>query len=583
MIKKTITILLYTIITILIAAVYLTYFGIETKRFNETIKEKISENNKNIQIELNKVKIVFNPTNFTLAVKTINPNIIIDDKKIKLEKISTNLSVRSLLQKEFLIKNAKIISRENNLNNIIDAARVIKNSPQIFILNQMVKEGKIFASIDLYFDDKGKIKKNYKIKGLIKNGKIRLINKKNISNINFNFEINDKNYLLENAKIQHEKIKFSSKKIEVRKENNFFLIDGDFLSEEVANNSSLLAFIFKSNLKKLGIDSFNFTTNNNFSFKLSKKIKISDLKVDSKIDLKNLIYINNNNFLKKSLSNYNNLIELRDHKIELSYYKKNLKFKGNGKIMIDNEHDKINYEFQSNNGKYNFKSQIQLINIPFQLKFLNFSKKKNENSLLEVEGVYNENKKFYKLSTFLKENENTFKISGINLNQNYKINSIDEISLYFINDNKKQNKVLFQKKGNNYKLYGKLFDGNNLLNSKKDGNFFNIFNNLNSNVEVSFDKIFIDDVNYLNNLNGNLKFEKNILNNANLKANLPGNKKIRFTVKTNQNNQKITTLFSEYAKPLVRRYKFIKGFEEGSIDFQSIKKKQYIKFTVKNL
>ena len=51
-------------------------------------------------------------------------------------------------------------------------------------------------------------------------------------------------------------------------------------------------------------------------------------------------------------------------------------------------------------------------------------------------------------------------------------------------------------------------------------------------------------------------------------------KKLAFTINTNQNNEKITTLYSEYAKPLVKKYKFIKGFEEGYLDFYSFKKKQ---------
>ena len=40
----------------------------------------------------------------------------------------------------------------------------------------------------------------------------------------------------------------------------------------------------------------------------------------------------------------------------------------------------------------------------------------------------------------------------------------------------------------------------------------------------------------------------------------------------NQNKEKITTVFTNYANPLVKKYKFIKGFEGGSLDFYSIKK-----------
>ena len=41
--------------------------------------------------------------------------------------------------------------------------------------------------------------------------------------------------------------------------------------------------------------------------------------------------------------------------------------------------------------------------------------------------------------------------------------------------------------------------------------------------------------------------------------------------KTNNNN-KVTTFYSDFAKPFVKKYKFIKGFEEGKIDFSSTKK-----------
>ena len=52
----------------------------------------------------------------------------------------------------------------------------------------------------------------------------------------------------------------------------------------------------------------------------------------------------------------------------------------------------------------------------------------------------------------------------------------------------------------------------------------------------------------------------------------PNQKKLTLTINTNKNNEKITTLFSDYPKPLIKRYKFIKGFEEGVLDFYSIKK-----------
>ena len=94
------------------------------------LKEKIKAPNfklpstDNTIFELNKVKIVLNPVNFTIAVITKNPNIIVENKKINLKKINANLSLGALLKKEFSIKNARITTKENNLKKIL----VIVNS-----------------------------------------------------------------------------------------------------------------------------------------------------------------------------------------------------------------------------------------------------------------------------------------------------------------------------------------------------------------------------------------------------------------------------------------------------------------------
>ena len=576
MIKKTIKYFLYFLILITIGVFYLSYYGIETKRFNQVIKDKISETNNKIDIELNKVKIILNLSNFTIGIKTKNPNIIFENNKIKLETIGTNFSIGSFFKKEFAINNAKITTKENSLKDIIRIARIFKNTPQLFILNKMAKEGVIIADIDLNFDDKGKLTKGYNIKGSVKDGKIRLFNKKNINNISFDFNIKNKQYLLENGQIEYEKLKLSSKKIKVNDKNQYFLFEGDVSSPKSLVNSNLLTVIFKNNLENIGINNVNFGSENNFSFRLEKKFKISNFKINSKIDLQKLIYKKRSNSLKKYISSYNDSVELIDHKIELLISKNKLLIKGNGNFLINEKIDKINYEVKSNDDKYNFKSQIELNNIPLQIKLLNYTKKENKNALLNIEGSYKKDQNIYFKNILLKEFKNSFNVNGLSLSQNHKVNSIEEIYLDFLNDNEKKNKVLFKRNKKNYELSGKIFDGTNLVNqileSDSEGNVFDFLNDFNSVVKISLNKIFIDDINYLNNLNGNLKFNKSSLKNLDLKANFSDNKSLTFTVKTDQNNQKITTLFSEYAKPLVKKYKFIKGFEEGYLDFYSVKK-----------
>ena len=129
MIKKTIKYFLYFLILITIGVFYLSYYGIETKRFNQVIKDKISETNNKIDIELNKVKIILNLSNFTIGIKTKNPNIIFENNKIKLETIGTDFLISSFFKKEFSINNAKITTKENSLKDIIRIAKIFKNTP----------------------------------------------------------------------------------------------------------------------------------------------------------------------------------------------------------------------------------------------------------------------------------------------------------------------------------------------------------------------------------------------------------------------------------------------------------------------
>ena len=99
-----------------------------------------------------------------------------------------------------------------------------------------------------------------------------------------------------------------------------------------------------------------------------------------------------------------------------------------------------------------------------------------------------------------------------------------------------------------------------------------IFQNLDSNFSIKIKKTYIDDLNYINNLSGNLNFNKNKINNLKLESSFPNGKKINLSVKTTDNLETITKLSSDYPKPLIKRYNFIKGFEEGTLEFYSIKK-----------
>ena len=130
---------------------------------------------------------------------------------------------------------------------------------------------------------------------------------------------NKKRSWFANGQIEYEKLKLSSKKIKINDKNQYFLFEGDVSSPKSLVNSNLLTLIFKNNLENIGINNVNFGSENNFSFRLEKKFQISNFKIESKIDLQKLTYKKKTKYLKTIIPNYNDSVELINHKIELFF------------------------------------------------------------------------------------------------------------------------------------------------------------------------------------------------------------------------------------------------------------------------
>ena len=576
MIKKITKFFLYFLILIFIGILYLSYFGIETKRFNQLIKNEVSKVNKKINIELKDVKILLNLSNFSIALKTYEPNLVFDNKKIKLKNIKTNFSLGSFLKKEFAIKNVSISTKENNLKDVVSLARVYQNTSQLLIFNKMIKNGTLVTDINFNFNDKGKINKDYSIKGSVKDTKFRLLNKQIIKNINLSFDVKDNQYLINDTKFEFNQIKLLSKKIEVTNFNKYFLIKGDLKNSESLFNPEVLSIYFRNNFENLGFSNLNFSSDSNFSFKLNKRFKLSDINIKSKINLKKLDYKLNSLKLKSYIPNYNGLFKLNDHKIVLAFNKDQLSFTGKGKFFIDKISDEIDYDILLKDGDYIFKTKIALNNNPLLIKFLNYNKEKNKSSSLELEGLFKKNKSLIFNKILFEEVANKILLEEVSLNENFKINYLKNLELDILNKNEKYNKISLKKNKKNYELNGKVFDATilieQILASNNNSGVSSIFNDFNSNISVKIDKTYIDKISYINNLSGSINFTKNKINQLNLQSNFSNNKKLALTINTTENNEKVTTLFSGHPKPLVKRYKFIKGFEDGVLDFQSIKK-----------
>ena len=437
MIKKIIKYFLYFLLLIFIGILYLSYFGVETKRFNQFIKNEVSKVNEQASIELKDVKILLNLSNFSITLNTYEPNLAFKNKKIKLKNIKTNFSLGSFLKKEFAIKNVSISTKENNLKDIVSLLRVYQNSPELFILNKMIKNGTLITDINFNFNDKGKINKDYSIKGSVIDTNFRLLNKQVIKNINLSFDVKNNQYLIKDTKFEFNQTKLLSREIKITNLNKYFLIKGDLKNPETLFNLESLSFYFKNNFKNLGFKNLNFSSDSNFSFRINNKFKFSDINIKSKINLKKLDYKFNNLKLKSYIPNYNGLFRLNDHKIALAFNKDQLSFTGRGKFFIDKISDEIDYDILLKDGDYIFKTKIAINNNPLLIKFLNYSKEKNKRSSLKAEGLFKKNKSIIFNKILFEELENKILLEEVSLNKNFKIDNLNNLELNVLNEKKK--------------------------------------------------------------------------------------------------------------------------------------------------
>ena len=189
--------------------VYLSTVGIETDKFNNQIKKRISLINKKIDIDLKKIKLTLDPFKLKIYAKTIGTTVYFAKRPLALESIKTQVSLSSLIKNKISSSNIEVKTKSILLNDLIKFVRTTTNKPELFILEKIVKKGHIIIDLSLSIDENGKIKNDYEILGLIKDASINFLNKVNFKNINFNFNFQKDNYFLNEINFQAEEVNLS--------------------------------------------------------------------------------------------------------------------------------------------------------------------------------------------------------------------------------------------------------------------------------------------------------------------------------------------------------------------------------------
>ena len=374
--KRIIKILIILIITIAAIVIYLSIYGIKTEKFNNEIIKNVSKINKKINLSLNEVNYLLKPLNFSINISAKNPKILFEDKSLDLRDVTGNISLKSFINNQLSIDDLRISTKEIQIKDLISLTRAVEGSPQLFILDNITKEGLISANINLTFDLDGEVKNNYQINGAIKKAKFNIFNQVKIDDLNLSFNISNNQFTLRKIETNLNSVKLKSPLIKIEKKKDIFFIDGKVVNDQQNFDISKLEPILGDLLNNIEIEKIDFNSINTFSFNVNKKLKLNDFKIETNLNLKNFKIVKNPFNLKTFLPNYAEQFKLKDHKIKIKLTKDTFDVKGGGDIYIGDGLEQLSYSIVNDDEKITFDTKLNIKKNPLIINFLDYKKKK---------------------------------------------------------------------------------------------------------------------------------------------------------------------------------------------------------------
>ena len=551
---------------------YLSIIGVKTKKFNSKIISQIKSIEPNIELKINDVSAKLNLFKFTIDAKTVGTDLTYQNNIIQLENIKFKISLRSLINKEFALSEISLSSKSLLIKDFLRFLKLIKKDPKLFIAEQFVENGYLIADLKIEFDQFGKIKKNYNINGIVNNGRINILNKKRIDKIDFIFQISDKEIILKDASLLFNDKEILIPELMAERKNNEFIVSGKLRNKSLNIKEKDIKDLIDKKFFKVDLKEIIFSSDNEFKFKIDQKLRFKDLNLKSNINL-DLLRIDNFFKLKNFFPNIKENIELKNQNIKFEYSKDKINILGSGYIFIQDHSDDINYKITKDKKGFVFDSSLKISKNAFLINLLNYKKKDKSTLELLIKGTSNENKFFFNEISLI-ENKNFLSIKDLALSSDFKINEIKNIRFDYVDKENLINNIEVRRDNIDYKITGNSFNLNTIIKRLLDSNNKKKFKYFSQNFKLNFDikSIFLDKNNKTNNLRGSLILNNNEITELDLVSKFPNEKMIKLTIKTNDKDEKITALYSSKAKPLVDRYKFIKGFENGDLRFYSVKK-----------
>ena len=574
---------LLVIIVVTSSIIFLSYFGIETDKFDSIIKEKANEVNQNVKLEFNKTNIYLSPTELNLVVKLRNPRISIRNDEINLSKLNLFLSIKSFFSSDFLLERAEVAFAKNHIKDLTKITNIFVPK----IINKQIDKifvgGQIEGEFTIPFDIDGNIGNNYGFSGRILDASINITKEFHIENLTT--EINhtrDNTANLFNITIKKGSLldfELADSIFKLKRENSetdvksLLKINGKFNFSNVKKISSLLNLNL-SNIEDIKGRGYLET---NIDFKLNKKYRIKNLTYSMEGEIPYTeIYFKEKKIIKKYLPDYKDAVTLKDSKIKFNKTKLNNVIELDGFMKINNNFDSFNVKriYDYSKKTFNIVGNIDLTNSKINISKLNYIKDDDKKSEINFNFDFILNKYFNIKKLVFLSDKTKIDITSLKLNKNFETNDFEKLEIKTFKNGNKNNDFLV-KKSNQVTISGEIFDAQPLLKSlfkKDDKKTFS--KKFSSEIKINFDKAITGTKDDVNDFGMIATINKGSYDKLSLKGNFTENEIVEMSIYQIDNNKKTLQLISDRARPFIKNFNFIKGFEGGKLEYESIISKE---------
>jgi len=579
--------LLKFFLTLLILAVFsiifLSYFGLETDKFDDLIKGKANEVNKYVKLEFQKTKIHINPTELNLGVKLQNPKILIKNNEIILSKLNLYLPLRSFITSDFLLERAEISFAKNDIKDLTKITGIFLPKFINKKLNKIFHKGNLEGELIIPFKSDGSIGKDYGFLGKISEASINLTKELSIKNlttkISYITDVDGGKYQATIEKGFIYDLELAGTEINLQREKNetkiktYLHTNGKLDFSQIKKILSL--FRLNTNLFKNINGTVNLVTP--ISFDLDKQFKIKNLSYSTSGDIDYLeIHTDGKRIIKEYFPEYDSKIILKNTLIIFKNSKLNRTTELAGSIKVGNKFESFNISEKFNYSKqiFDINGDIMLTNSKVKIPKLNYNKDVEIGASLNFDVNFVLNSYFNIQDLKYSAGTTEINLSNIKLNKNFELIDFEEARIKTFNELFKNNDFSI----NNSKkiiILGGVFDAQPLLKSlykKEDRKSFS--KDFFSKIKINFDKVLTGTNDDIFNFAMIASIKKGSYEKLSLKGNFSKDEIVEMSIYQIDKDKKTLQVISDRARPFVKNFDFIEGFEDGKLEYESIISKE---------